>query len=112
MKRIMYGVLLVLGILFLYHYQKPILTTEEAVVQAYDHLKNPPQGAGIEEIQLELRNIPADNIQLKLHSKEGFFNEWFNKKQWEVTIEYQSVEPTVVIDAYTGKLVEITGPLN
>ncbi|PIC67627.1 hypothetical protein CSV71_10415 [Sporosarcina sp. P21c] len=31
---------------------------------------------------------------------------------WEVTIKNNGAEPTVVIDAYTGKLIDIYGPLN
>jgi hypothetical protein len=112
MKKIIYVVLLTMVLLFLYNYQKPILTTEEAVVQAYIHLKNPPKGVEIEKIEMELRDIPASNIELKLHSKAGSFNEFFNRRQWEVTVAYRDLKPTIVMDASTGKLLEITGPLN
>ncbi|MBB5181550.1 hypothetical protein HNQ44_003015 [Planomicrobium koreense] len=112
MKKIVSGVLLTIVILLLYTYQKPIMTTEEAIVQAYNHLNDPSQGVGIEEIEIELGDIPANSINLKLHSKEGLLNEFFNMRQWVVTVKYQNLRPTVVMDAYTGKLLEISGPLN
>ena len=47
-----------------------------------------------------------------LNQKNGFWNKLTNKKQWEVTVKYNGIQPTVVIDAYTGKFIDLYGPLN
>lgn len=33
-------------------------------------------------------------------------------EEWEVTIKYNGIEPTIVMDAYTGSFIDIYGPLN
>lgn len=114
MKKIVSILLIAIVIFTFYNYQKPMVSTEEAVVQAYGHLKNPSSEAGvsIEAIQVELNAIPSKNIRLELRQQEGFLNELLNQQQWEVPISYENVIPTVVMDAVTGKVLDITGPLN
>ncbi|MFD1031550.1 hypothetical protein [Metaplanococcus flavidus] len=114
MKKILFAVLMAIIIFALYSYQKPMLSTEEAIVQAYEHLRNPPSNLelNLAPIQIELDEIPAENISLSLRQQKGFLNQLFNHQQWEVTISYEDVIPTVVIDAVTGKILDITGPMN
>lgn len=33
-------------------------------------------------------------------------------EEWKVTIKYNGIEPTIVMDAYTGSFIDIYGPLN
>ncbi|WKA56549.1 hypothetical protein [Planococcus shixiaomingii] len=114
MKKLLYGVLAAKLIFALYSYQRPMLSTEEAVVQAYEYLRNPPvqMYMTIEPIQVELNEVPAENIRAVLNPQEGFLNQLINKQQWEVTINYQHAVPTVVLDATTGEFLELSGPLN
>lgn len=114
MKKILSFLLIAIVIFVLYEYQKPILSTEEAIVQAYEHLKAPPPEfvMSLPPIQIELEEIPAENINLRLHQQEGFLNGLFNHLQWEVTISYEDVVPTIVLDAVTGEVLDIYGPLN
>lgn len=67
---------MVIIIFALYSYQRPILSTEEAVIQAYDLLKNQPaeMEVNIEPIQIELNEVPLEDISSGLHSREGFMN--------------------------------------
>lgn len=60
---------------------------------------------------MELKDIPPENIQVQLTPQAGYLNRLVNKQQWELTIKYNDIEPTFVIDAYTGKLITIYGPL-
>jgi hypothetical protein len=99
-------------ILFLYLYQLPIMTTGEAIFKAEEHLKNPPEEWKKSDTYLELKEIPPDNIRAYLNQKRGFWNELTNRKQWEVTIKFNGKEPTVIMDAYTGKFIDLYGPMN
>ncbi|MGG0669126.1 hypothetical protein [Sporosarcina koreensis] len=114
MKRgttIVIAIVLVLAILFSYQYQKPILTTEEAIVQAYEYLLDPPDGYGDDLIPTkEIEEMWPTLTRLSL--KHGFYSEMVNRRSWEVTFEYDGKEPTVIIDAITGDLIMITGPMN
>ncbi|RAZ81332.1 hypothetical protein [Planococcus halotolerans] len=114
MKKVVSAVLIAIVLFAFYNYQKPMLSTEQAIVQAYGYLKNPPSGTGVsvQAIQVELDAVPTENITLALRQQEGFLNELFNDQQWEVTISYEDVIPTVVMDAVTGEVLDIRGPLN
>ncbi|WP_239431556.1 PepSY domain-containing protein [Sporosarcina sp. ACRSL] len=53
--------------------------------------------------------VTPENIIANLIEREGRF---FNRYKWEITVIYNGKEPTVVIDAYSGKFIEIYGPLS
>ncbi|WP_033541519.1 hypothetical protein [Planococcus sp. CAU13] len=114
MKKILSILLIAVVIFVLYQHQKPTLSTEEAVVQAYEHLKNPPSEflKSLPPIQIELDDIPGENIQLQMRPQGEFPGRLFNHLQWEVTISYEDVVPTIVMDAVTGEILDIVGPLN
>lgn len=114
MKKSLYAFLAIIIIFALYSYQRPILSTEEAVLQAYEHLKiqHSELGVTIEPIQVELNELAEEDISSVLHSQEGFINRLINKQQWQVTFIYQEVVPIVVMDANTGEIMDISGPLN
>ncbi len=114
MRKIVSILLIATVIVALYHHQKPIVSTEEAIVHAYEHLKNHSSESefDIQPIQVELNAIPVENISLTLRQQEGFLKGLFNQQQWEVTISYEDVIPTVIMDAVTGEVLGVTGPLN
>ena len=49
---------------------------------------------------------------MNLTPKQGYWNEITNKMKWEVTIKYTDKESTIVLDAHTGKFINLYGPLN
>ena len=112
LKRIFVGLLIIMAICFLYFYQIPIISTDEATIKAVEHLQTPPEEFKVSIPYVELRDIPAENISVHLKKRNGFFNELTNRQQWEITINYQGIEPTIVMDAYTGKYIDMYGPLN
>ncbi len=56
--------------------------------------------------------VPIENISATLNQKSGVWNQLTNRMQSEVTIKYNGIEPTIVMDAYTGSFIDIYGPLN
>ncbi|MDW0117547.1 PepSY domain-containing protein [Sporosarcina thermotolerans] len=101
-------ILLLSVVTFTFFYEKPILTTYEATKRAEEILKNPPEGWEKANLDVGLKVTP-ENIIANLIKREGRF---FNRYKWEITVIYNGKEPTVVIDAYSGKFIEIYGPLS
>ncbi|MCM3745692.1 hypothetical protein M3193_16310 [Sporosarcina luteola] len=114
MKRgtaIAFAIVTVLAILFAYQYQKPILTTDEAIVQAYEYLLDPPEKYGDDLIPTkDLEEMWPINTRLMM--KHGFYAEMVNRRAWEVTFRYDGKEPMVILDAITGEFIMIYGPMN
>jgi len=86
------------------------MRTWEAVISAEKHLQNPPQEFSKSIPRINLEDIPVENISTVLNQKSGSWNQLTNRMQWEVTIKYSGIQPTVVMDAYTGKFIDIYGP--
>lgn len=111
MKRGLIIVSTLLVLLLACQYQKPVLTTEEAIMQAYEYLLDPPEeyGDGL---------IPNKDLEdmwptfTRLTIRHGFFYEMMNRREWQITFRYEGMEPTVIIDSITGKFIMIDGPLN
>ena len=101
-----------MAMIFLYQYQSPIMSTGEAIFSAEKHLQSPPKEWEKSISYVNLKELPIENVSAFLNQKNGFWNKLTNKKQWEVTVKYNGIEPTVVIDAYTGKFIDLYGPLN
>lgn len=99
--------------LVVFYYQSPVLTSGEAVLLAVDYLQNPPEEYGnhLESFQ-QIEDIQYELYRAQLLPKQGFVAELLNHRQWEVTIYYDGMEPTVVMDAITGEFLTIYGPLN
>ena len=111
MKRALLIILTLLALISAYQYQKPILTTEEAIVKAYEYLLDPPEGYGDDLIpNKDLEDMWP--IHTRLSIKHGFFSEMVNRRSWEVTFRYEGKEPMVIMDAITGEFIMIYGPLN
>ncbi|MFJ7648646.1 hypothetical protein ACIQ1H_13985 [Lysinibacillus sp. NPDC097279] len=112
MKRLLLGLVVITIMIFLYIYKSPIMSSGEAIIKAEEILQNPPKEWRNTISYLDLKEIQMDNINVFLYPKNGLLNELTNRKQWEVRIEYNGIEPTVVIDAHTGSLINIYGPMN
>ncbi len=112
MKKFLFGLVVIITMIFLYQYQSPIMSTGEAIIQAEEYLQHPPKEWKNSISYIDLKEIPSGNINTSLKPKNGFWNELTNKKQWEVTIKYNGTQPTIIMDAYTGKFINLSGPLN
>jgi hypothetical protein len=98
--------------LFVYLYQAPVMSSAEAIIKAQNHLNNLPKEWGESLSCVDLKEIPPEDIRTSLNQRDGLWNRLTNKKQWEVTINFNGTEPTVIMNAYTGKFIDIYGPLN
>ncbi|MFN7252388.1 MAG: hypothetical protein ACK4M9_16645 [Anaerobacillus sp.] len=103
-----------IGILFItfYEYQKPIMNSGEAMISAVDCINNPPDKMGIFADNIEIETIPNENIYTYLSQQDGFYNKLMNKQKWEINLKYGDKAPTVVINAYSGKCINVYGPVN
>ncbi|WML45389.1 hypothetical protein [Neobacillus sp. PS3-40] len=111
LKKAVFGIFILLIIYFSYFYQKPMLTTGEATDYAVQCLNNPPKELGIKSFNLNLDDITSGN--LFIDTKSGFFNKLTNQRELSVTLKTKiGREQTVRINAYSGKCIEVTGPLN
>lgn len=112
MKKILLGLVIIVAIIILYQYKSAILSTEEAIISIEKHLQNPPKEWRKSISYVDLKEIPIGNISASLNQKNGFLNELTNRKQWEVTVKYNGIDTTVVIDAHTGEFIDLYGSLN
>ncbi|WP_301107204.1 PepSY domain-containing protein [Sporosarcina sp.] len=112
MKKLLLVLVMIIVMFFLYSYQLPIMSTGEAIDSAQKHLQNPPKEWGKTFSDYDWNDTTLENVVVSLNQKNGFWNNLTNRMNWEVTIKNNGSEPTVVIDAYTGKLIDINGPLN
>ena len=112
MKKLFFGLVILMAIIFSYSYQQPIMNIGEAIASAEQHLQNPPKEWGETFSNVDWNDTPAENVSASLTQKDNLWNTLMNRMNWEVTIKNSGQEPTVVMDAYTGKFIEIYGPLN
>jgi len=112
LKRIFFGLLIIMAICFSYFYQIPIMGIGEATIKAVEHLQTPPEELKVSIPYVELKDISPESINAHLKRRDGLLNKLTNRQQWEITINYQGIEPTVVMDAYTGKYIDMYRPLN
>lgn len=112
MKKILVGLFALIAMTFLYVYKPPILNTGEAVEIALKQLQHPPKEWEKSISYVEAKEISAENLEVSLIQQPGFWSKLTNRMQWEITITYNGIKPTVIIDAYSGKFIDIYGPLN
>ncbi|RDU37858.1 hypothetical protein DRW41_08560 [Neobacillus piezotolerans] len=110
-KKVIFTLVAIAIIFFLYLHQGRTLTTGEAIVRVMEQSQDPPKEwqNSIPENDSDLKEIPPEHIRAELKHREGFWNEFLNRKQWEVTIKYGSSEPTIVLDAEQGNLLIFMG---
>lgn len=87
-----------------------MLDTKDAVLKAEMYLNNPPEHTYLTPINV--MELEGEQIHTQLHNQTGMFNQLFNRMQWEVTFQFVYQGPTVIIDAYNGKLIQIIGAMN
>ncbi|WP_438311386.1 PepSY domain-containing protein [Sporosarcina sp. FA9] len=112
MKKLLFGLVIIMAMIYSYSYQLPIMSTWEAIDSAEKHLQNPPEEWGKSFSDRDWNDTPLENVIVEIKQKNNFWSNLANRVNWEVTIKNNGIVPTVVIDAYTGKLIEIYGPLN
>ncbi|AZU62516.1 hypothetical protein [Neobacillus mesonae] len=111
LKKAVFKILAFFIICFAYVYQKPILTTGEATDYAVLCLNVPPKESGIKAVDINFADITLE--KLSIDTKSGFFNQFTNQRELSVTLKTKNgEEPTIRMDAYNGKCLEVTSPLN
>ncbi|MCA0969302.1 hypothetical protein LCM20_01705 [Halobacillus litoralis] len=100
----------VLTFFFVYLYQKPIMTTSDAVEKTVECLNNPPERLGISGRNYTLKDI--ESVQTYLTAKEGLLGKRINEREWKVTITFEGSEATVDLNAYNGECLKVGGPLS
>ena len=88
------------------------MTTEQAMYQAEMILLNPPEEWENAISFNGLVEVVEGNINGILVPKKGIWNELRNNMQWEITIKTSDREYTVVMDARTGKFINLWGPFS
>lgn len=110
MNKIILGIVIVLIVFFAFEYQKPVMTTGNATQKAIACVNNPPKNLAIEPINFTFDDLQT--VHLSIDTKSGLFNQLTNHRELSVTLVFKGAEPTVKINAYNGKCIEVTGPLN
>jgi hypothetical protein len=111
LKKEVFYILVLLIICFAYAYQKPLLTTGKATDYAALCLQSPPKRLGIRAVDINWNDITPEKFSIE--KKSGFFNQITNQRELSVTLKTKNGEElTVRIDAYNGRCLEVTGPLN
>ncbi|MFJ5717460.1 hypothetical protein [Neobacillus sp. NPDC093127] len=111
LKKKVFLILVFLIIYIAYLYQKPILTTEEATGYAVLCLNFPPKESGKKAFDIYVHDVTLE--KLSIDTKSGIFNQFTNQRELSVTLKTKNgEEPTIRMDAYNGKCLEVTGPLN
>lgn len=112
MKRIMLTICIITLFGFAYSYQKPTLETNQAIVQVNKHLVTPPEEWKASFPKVEDGIVPWKVNRTELTKRQGFWSGLTNERKWEVVLEYESKQVTVVLNAYTGEFIEMYGSLN
>ncbi|QCJ44542.1 hypothetical protein FAY30_23070 [Bacillus sp. S3] len=109
-KKEVIRILIFLIIWSVYAYQKPILTTDKATGYAFLCLNIPPKKLGIKPVDLNYSDITLE--KLSIDKKRGYFNQITNQRELSVTLKTKDgKEPTIRIDAYNGKCLEVINPI-
>jgi hypothetical protein len=109
-KKIILGIVIVLIVFFAFEYQKPVMITGNATVQALVCVNNPPKKLAINPINYTLKDLQT--VHTSIDAKSGFFNQLTNQRELSVTLVFKETEATVKMNAYSGKCIGVTGPLN
>lgn len=111
LKNAVFRILVLFIICFAYAYQKPIFTTGKATENAALCLQYPPKRLGIKAVDINWDDIKQEKFSID--KKSGFFNQITNQRELSVTLKTKNGEElTVKMDAYNGRCLEVTGPLN
>lgn len=87
------------------------MATEKATGYAALCLQNPPERLGIEAVDINWFDLKPEKFSID--KKNGFFYQITNQREFNVTLKTKNGEElTVRMDAYDGRCLEVTGPLN
>lgn len=111
MKKVILGIVIIIIIVFAYEYQKPVMTSVAITSNAMKCLNHPPKTLGIKPFNLTLSDIQSEHTSIE--AKSGFLSNLTNQRELSVKMKFKGgVEPTVKMNAYSGKCIGVTGPLN
>ena len=109
MKKFLIVLVTALTLCFLNFYKSPIISTDVALNNAEQYLLNPPK-EWVNAISFNgLEELTEENISMYLIQKNGFWNKLTNRMQWEITINSSEIYTTVIMDAHTGKFIDLFG---
>lgn len=113
-KQVILAIMLIFTIFYSSTYHRPILASWEAQEKAYEHLKYRAEewGLGTYWRDIDIQEFVGHDLDTILQSDGGILTRLTNGRHWYVTIIDSGRHITVVLDAYTGKLIDFFGPLN
>lgn len=113
-KHMILVIMLIVTIFYSSNYHRPILASWEAHEKAYEHLKYRAEewGLGTYWRDIDIQEFVGCDLDTVLQSDGGILTRLTNGRHWHVTITDSERHITVVLDAYTGKLIDFLGPLN
>ncbi|WP_432355826.1 hypothetical protein [Sporosarcina sp. A2] len=112
MKKLILVICMIVLLGIAYAYQTPILDTNVAIEQAKKHLVTPPKEWQASFPKEEDGIVAWEVNKSVLTKRQGFWNGFTNKRNWEVTLVLEGSQVTLVMNATTGKLLDIYGSLN
>lgn len=86
------------------------MTTEKAIKQAIECVNNPPKRLAINPYNHTVKDLQA--VHTTIEAKSGFLSKLTNQRELSVTLVLNEMEPTVKMNAYSGKCLKVTGPYN
>jgi len=69
------------------------------------YLNNSPQQTYTAQLNVNVTEPTAEQINTRLHHQTGMLNQMFNRKEWVIMLQFDNRNPTVMIDAHNGKLI-------
>ena len=108
-KKILIVLVSALILCFLYFYKSPVISTDVAIHNAEKYLLNPPEEWAN---AISFTGFEDENIHVHLAQKQGLWNELTNGMQWEVTIQSSELNATMIMDAHSGKVIDLIGAFN
>jgi uncharacterized membrane protein YkoI len=87
------------------------MDTSETLAKTELILQKPPEKWSTLITPTDLKNISPDKIKTSL-KKDRAFKSFIDSYVWEISLEYDGINPTIVLNAYTGEIIDVYGPLN
>ena len=73
LKKLLLSLVIIMAMIFLYSYQLPIISREEAIVSAEKHLRNPPKEWENRFSNIDWNDTPLENIGASLNQRKDFW---------------------------------------
>ena len=112
MKKILIALITALILCFLAFYNSPVISTDVAIHNAEQYLLNPPEEWANAISFTSFEELTDENIHVYLAQKQGLWHDITNGMQWEVTIQSSEINATMIMDAHSGKVIDLIGGFN